>query len=197
MARRRLEIVKIKPLLNKERSLIQRARALHDREAYGTLMQLHHGKVRAFLIRLCHHHALADDLAQDTFVSAFEKLDTFKGSGSFSGWLFRIAYNKFMQRMKDEIRREEITMTYGIESEVHAEFYEDMSADQIDLEYAMRSLKPEQAAAISLCHSYGYSHSEASDILDIPVGTVKTNILRGKTELRVLLNTKIRASKSK
>lgn len=197
MARRRLEIEQINQLLNKERSLIQRARALHDREAYGTLMQLHHGKVRAFLIRLCHHHALADDLAQDTFVSAFEKLDTFKGSGSFSGWLFRIAYNKFLQRMKDETRREEITMTYGIESEVHTEFYEDMSANQIDLEYAMRSLKPEQAAAISLCHSYGYSHREAADILDIPVGTVKTNILRGKTELRTLLNTKTTASGSK
>lgn len=196
MARRRLEIGLFSKLLSKERSLIQRARTLHEREAYGTLMQLHQGKVRAFLIRLCHRRDLADDLAQETFISAFEKLDTFKGSGSFSGWLFQIAYNKFLQRMKDENRREEVTISYGLENTVHTEFYEAMSANQYDLETSMRSLKPEQAAAISLCHSYGYSHREAADILNIPVGTVKTNILRGKNQLRALLNTKNRVVRS-
>lgn len=197
MARRRLEIDLFSKLLNKERSLIQRARALHDREAYGTLMQLHQGKVRAFLIRLCHRYDLADDLAQETFISAFKKLDTFKGSGSFSGWLFQIAYNKFLQRMKDEKRREEVTISYVLENAVKTELYEGMSADQIDLENAMRSLKPELSAAISLCHSYGYSHREAADILNTPVGTVKTHILRGKGQLRTLLNAKTRVVGSK
>jgi len=161
------------------------------------LMQLHQGKVRAFLLRLSHRPDLADDLAQETFISAFQKLDAFEGSGSFSSWLFQIAYNKFLQRMKDENRREEITILYGIENKVQEELYEGMSANQIDLENAMRSLKPEQAASISLCHSYGYSHREAANVLNIPVGTVKTNILRGKVQLRTLLKTKNRDVKSK
>ena len=148
---------------------------------------MHQAKIRAFLLRLSHHQDVADDLAQETFITAFEKLGAYKGSGSFSAWLFRIAYNRFLMHYRAAKRREQVNQSYSNEQSLRVNFFDGISDEQLDLELALQKLKPEQAAAISLCHSFGYSHSEAAEILSLPIGTVKTNILRGKDHLRLLL----------
>ena len=85
--------------------LVQRARA-GDAAAFGTLVRQHQSKVRGFLRRLTRGDAaLADDLAQETFLEAHRKLDQFRGEGSFGAWLCGIAWSRFlMERRK---RREE------------------------------------------------------------------------------------------
>lgn len=175
--------------MSREQILIHRARELRDHEAFATLVAMHQGKLRGFLMRLTHEHDLCDDLAQESFIKAFERLDTYKGEGSFSGWLFQIAYNAFLQHRRSSKRREEVSQSFAFEQALRVDCYESMSPEQYDLELAVQALNPEQAAAITLCHSYGYSHREAAHILGIPVGTVKTNILRGKEQLRSRLNT--------
>ncbi len=159
------------------------------------LVKMHQGKLRGFLMRLTHQHDISDDLAQESFIKAFERLDSFKGSGSFSGWLFQIAYTTFLQYQRASKRHAEISQSFASEHALQIDNYESMKPEQYDLEMALQSLKPEQAAAITLCHSYGYSHREVADILGMPVGTVKTNILRGKELLRDKLTSRARLAK--
>ncbi|MEQ8952921.1 MAG: RNA polymerase sigma factor, partial [Gammaproteobacteria bacterium] len=145
--------------------------------------------VRAFLVRLSRDYNLADDLAQETFLTAFQKIDLYRGTGSFSAWLFQVAYNKFLEQKRRDKRRDEINKQMQSDFEPQADRYQSMNDVQYDLEAAMAKISPEQAAAITLCHSYGYSHREAAEILDMPVGTVKTHIARGKELLRSQLGT--------
>lgn len=148
---------------------------------------MHQGKIRAYLLRLCKNHDLADDMAQETFLTAFRKLQSYKGEGNFSGWLFRIAHNCFLQHLRKAKRRTEITEQYGTQQELQVERYESISTEQMDLEQALTRLNPDETATITLCHSYGFSHREVSDILGMPLGSVKSNISRGKTKLKEIL----------
>lgn len=148
---------------------------------------MHQGKIRAYLVRLCRSYDLADDIAQETFLTAFRKLQSYKGEGNFSGWLFRIAHNCFLQHIRKTKRRIEITDQYGTQQELQAQQYDSISTEQMDLEQALAQLNPDETATITLCHSHGFSHQEVSDILDMPLGSVKSNISRGKVKLQKIL----------
>ncbi len=160
---------------------------LRDTSAFSSLVAMHQGKVRGFLLRLTHDYDSMNDLAQETFITAFKKISQFKGDQSMAGWLMKIAFNQYLQSQRKKSRQQEIGEQLKAIAEVHTSFYEPVSAEQLDLEAAMTNLNSQQAAAITLCHSYGFSHREAAEILQIPVGTVKTNILRGKENLVKLL----------
>lgn len=171
-----------------EQGLIERARLGGDTRAFSRLVQLHQGNLRSFLLRLCHRHDLSDDLAQETFLLAHRKLASYSGKGSFAAWLFQIAYRCFLEDRRREARRNEINRQYGQQFEVLHTAYEEINLQQIDLEQALAQLDIPERAAISLCHSYGLSHSQAAQVLAIPLGTVKTHIQQGKVKLRLLLN---------
>ena len=144
----------------------------------------HQSRVRAFLRRLTRGDAaLADDLAQETFLEAHRKLDQYRGEGSFASWLCGIAWSRFlMERRK---RKEEPL----------AEIDEQASADprlsseaKLDLERAMARLSAEERAALTLCYALGHSHGEAAAILSLPLGTVKSHVLRGREKLKTMLS---------
>ena len=162
---------------------------LQDTAAFSSLVGMHQGKVRGFLLRLTGDYDLANDIAQDTFINAYQNIAQFREKESISGWLMKIAFNNFLQHRRSNKRRDEITQQLGTDLENTEKIYDSISPDQLDLESAIAKLSPEQAAAITLCHSYGFSHSEAAEILKLPLGTVKTNIARGKKRLASLLNT--------
>jgi RNA polymerase sigma-70 factor (ECF subfamily) len=172
---------------DEEQALVYRAQGLRDSGAFAELVLVHQSRIRSFLIRLCKNYDMADDLAQDVFLSAYRRLDTFRGSGSFSGWLFKIAYNCFLEQQRKLLRRQQATERYSQSYVVQADKYDGISLDQIDLEQAMVQLNFAEAAAITLCHSFGFSHSEAAGILKAPLGTVKSNVRRGKEKLRRIL----------
>jgi RNA polymerase sigma-70 factor (ECF subfamily) len=173
--------------LKDESSLIRRSLTHRDNAAFSALVKMHQGKVRAFLVRLCRQYDVADDLAQETFINAYRKLDSYKGSGSFSGWLYRIAYNCFLQHRRSVSRRLEVTDDYVGQLEVLTDRYDSISTEQMDMEQALAQLNPDETATITLCHSFGFSHQEVSEILKMPLGSVKSNISRGKTRLREIL----------
>lgn len=170
--------------MTSESALIFRAIARQDNDAFSALVRMHQAKIRAYLLRLCKNYALADDMAQETFLTAFRKLRSFKGTGSFSGWLFSIAHNCFLQHIRNSKRRTEVTEQFGTQQAVYAERYEEISTEQMDLEQALTKLNPDETATITLCHSFGFSHQEVSDILAMPLGSVKSNISRGKVKLK-------------
>jgi RNA polymerase sigma factor (sigma-70 family) len=163
---------------------LARKAAAGDAAAFGVLVRLHQGRLRGFLLRMTKGNgALADDLAQETFLEAFRKIGQF-GQGSFFGWLCAIAYSRFL--MEARKRRLE-PLDEAADMPDDAPDRETASLTRIDLERAMSRLMPAQRAALTLCFAFGLSHEEAAAALDMPVGTVKSHISRGRDRLAVML----------
>ena len=164
-----------------------------DAAAFGELVRRHQSPVRAFLRRMTRGDAHeADDLAQDTFVKAWRKLESFRGQSAFSTWLFGLALTEYRSAMRRPREVLESDREEGSRSEESAA--ETVGSDlRLDLEEALKTLEPDERAAVVLCCQHGLSHEEASRVLQCPLGTVKTHILRGREKLRKKLTEAYRA----
>ena len=164
--------------------LIARVLLQADENAFGELVRRYQSPMRGFLTKMARGDThLADDLAQETFLKAWQKLNTFRGDAKFQTWLFGIAFNEFRQaaRKRKELALEDLE-EMPVESEQPTEA--EGSRLRMDLAEAMKLLSNAERAAIILCCQNGLSHEEAAKVLDCPLGTVKTNVLRGKDKLR-------------
>lgn len=168
-----------------DQALVARALLGHDRQAFEQLVRRHQGAVRAQLRRLLHgDQALADDLAQETFIVAWRKLDQFRGDARFSTWLYQIAHTRFLQAIRKKGDGHQ-----GLE-EGQAEGLE-VSRPPVDLlldlERAMRQLSSAEQTVLLYCVQLELSQQETADVLAMPLGTVKTHAARGKAKLQQLL----------
>jgi RNA polymerase sigma-70 factor (ECF subfamily) len=175
-------------------ALIARVVVHDDRHAFAELVRRHQSAVRACLRKLtAGNHALADDLAQETFVLAWRNLKSFRQEARFSTWLYRIATNCWLA---DARKRRELLL-----GDAHDDLAEDdlrpdgdLATDharsatlKIDLERAMAALSEGERAAIVQCYHNDLTHEEAAYVLGMPVGTVKTHVLRAKQKLKVAM----------
>lgn len=163
-------------------SLIVAAKSGSD-YAFGRIVRLYQSPVRAFLRRMCGGDAArADDLAQLAFLRAYQKINSFNDDGKFLSWLYRIAYRIFLDEERKLARRQTIDDKIGEDDRTNDRALEiDL---RLDLEAAMAVLKPAERAVITLCLSEGLSHEEASAVLEMPLGTVKSHIARGREKLK-------------
>jgi RNA polymerase sigma-70 factor (ECF subfamily) len=166
--------------------LVARVLVEDDQHAFAELVRNHQSAVRGLLRQLTRNDlGLADDLAQEAFVRAYRNLSRFRGEAKFSTWLYRIAYNCFRE---DARKRKELV---GIdETRLEAE-HDPQTVDpglKHDLMHALQQLPLHERSAIVLCCQNGLSHDEAARVLEIPLGTVKTNVLRGREKLRKILS---------
>jgi RNA polymerase sigma factor (sigma-70 family) len=157
-----------------------------DQHAFGELVRRHQSPVRGLLRQLTRSDLeLADDLAQETFIRAYKHIRSFRGEAKFSTWLYRIAYNLFREEAR---KRKELV---GIDEAQLQAKADPQSVDpglRHDLMSALANLPLHERTAVVLCCHNGLSHDEASRVLDIPLGTVKTNVLRGREKLRKMLS---------
>lgn len=165
--------------------LVARVLLNDDHHAFSELVRRHQSAVRGLLRQLTRTDAaLADDLAQEAFLKAFKNIRSFRGEAKFSTWLYRIAYNCFREEAR---KRKELV---GIdETQLEAE-QDPQTVDPAlrqDLMHALQLLPLHERTAVLLCCQNGLSHDEASRVLDIPLGTVKTNVLRGREKLKKTL----------
>jgi len=177
--------------------LIARALVGDDRHAFAELVRRHQSAVRACLRKLtAGNHALADDLSQETFVLAWRNLKSFRQEARFSTWLYRIATNCWLadaRKRKEEllgdsddaVADDDHEERWGGDS-VHADHARGATL-KLDLERAMAVLSEGERAAIVQCYHNDLSHEEAAYVLNCPVGTVKTHVLRGKQKLKLAL----------
>lgn len=174
--------------------LIARVVVQDDRHAFSELVRRHQSAVRATLRRLtAGNHALADDLAQDTFMLAYRNLKSFRQEARFSTWLFRIATNAFLADARK--RKEELLGDRDADLAADEDDDESRAGDgasdhtrgaalRLDMERALAVLSEGERAAIVQCYHNDLSHEEAAYVLNCPVGTVKTHILRAKLKLK-------------
>jgi len=155
-----------------------------DAMAFGALVRNHQSALRGFLRRLTRgDHALADDLAQDTFLEAHRKIGQFQGSGSFSSWLHAIAWSRFLM----ETRKRKLEPLDDDYTDSHGFLPEPANVARLDLESAFKHLKPAERAALTLCFAAGMAHEEAAATLNMPLGTLKSHVARGREKLKTLL----------
>lgn len=161
--------------------LIAQVVAQQDAGAFGELVRRHQSQVRNFLRKLTRDYVLADDLAQDTFLHAWDKIHTFRGKGTFVGWLLKVAYTTFLQSRRKSNRYAEILDEVGQQTgdQVAAE-----SSEISDLDKFLAVLSEEERAVMILSYACGLSHREIGDAANLPVGTVKSIIFRGKEKIR-------------
>jgi RNA polymerase sigma factor (sigma-70 family) len=171
--------------------LIARVLVHDDRHAFGELVRRYQSTVRACLRKLtAGNHALADDLAQETFLLAYRNLRSFRQQAKFSTWLYRIAYNAFLaerRKMKElPLPDDEQAVDEALSDEASVPLARSVALS-VDLERAMAVLSDAERAAIVQCYHNDLSHEEAAFVLGCPVGTVKTHVLRAKQKLKARL----------
>ena len=156
--------------------------AVGERAAFGELVRRHSSAVRGLLRRLGADPALADDLAQDAFLAAFEQIAEFRGEGTFQAWVKRIAARLYVRRWRRDKRTDLMAETpdpVGAPGLDQAD-----AARRIDLDAALNTLSVVERLCVSLCYGGGLSHAEAADALNAPLGTVKSHVKRGLDKLR-------------
>ena len=169
---------------NDDIDLIARVVAQQDSAAYGELVRRHQSQVRNFLRKLCRDRELADDLAQDSFLHAWEKLHTYAGHGSFIGWLLKVAYTTFLQSKRKSSRYDDILEKMGHLAEAGGSTHTVESVELSDLDRFLAVLTEEERAVMILSYACGLSHREIGDAAEMPIGTVKSIIFRGKQKIR-------------
>lgn len=166
---------------------------------YRELIRRYERPLFSLIFRMVRDRELAEDLAQETFVKALNALDSYRPEFKFSSWIFKIANNAAI----DHLRRRELD-TLSLDGSPHAETPEAIEATALQIgnrgespldaveakelggaiEHAIGLLRPEYRSCILLRHVEGRAYEEIAEILNLPLGTVKTYIHRARNELR-------------
>lgn len=160
--------------------LVARALAGSD-VAFARLVGRHQAGLRGFLRRLlvtAPHEA--DDLAQDSFLTAWSRLGELNRASSFKNWLFGMAWRKAQDRRRSQRRANARDTAWLAETELPAGL---SAEDRMALEAAMLALPLDQRACVAMCLAAGWSNTEAAEALGLPLGTVKSHVARGRARL--------------
>lgn len=174
--------------------------AVDGREsAFREILTRYERPVFSLVYRMVRDRSLAEDLAQEAFIKAFKAIDRYDPKYKFSSWIFKIANNLTI----DHLRKRKLD-TISIDGSPHATDAEQRaqtrlvieSTDEDPLEYvqnrelgsqierAIGLLRPEYKTAVLLRHVEGYAYEEIADIMEVPLGTVKTYLHRARKELK-------------
>jgi RNA polymerase sigma-70 factor, ECF subfamily len=187
--------------------------ALEDREvvslacegrerAFKELLVRYERPVFSLVFRMVRDRGLSEDLAQETFIRAFNAIDGYDPRYKFSSWIFKIANNLTIDHLRkrkldtvsldgspdattdEEISRTRITAVSGDEA---PDAYVENQELGSQIEDAIARLRPEYRTAVLLRHVEGHSYDEVAEIMELPLGTVKTYLHRARSELKQIL----------
>ena len=157
-----------------------------DKKAFTLLVNRYQSTIRQFVRRLSGgNYAVADDVAQETFLIMYRKLNIFNGKSALTTWLYKIAYNSFLRFQQKEKSPETLEW---LQQQEHETENTDPSSD-IMVEQLMAKLSLDERAVLTLAYSAGMSHSEIVEATGHPLGTVKSHINRAKAKLANYLAT--------
>jgi RNA polymerase sigma-70 factor (ECF subfamily) len=165
-----------------DEALVASVVARRDAVAFETLVLRYQSKVRNWLRQLARDAARADDLAQETFIRAWERAHTFSGKGRFASWIMKIAFNCYLQSRRTQVLQSKLAAAVAAD-----ELTEPVAAssDELpDLPRMLASLSDEERLTMILCYAHGLSHSEIAEIVEMPLGTVKSHLQRGRAKIR-------------
>lgn len=162
-------------------ALVAQVVAFGNKRAFDSLVKKYQSSIRRFFLhQTLGDKELSDDLAQETFIKAYTHLTTFKNLSNFSTWLFRIAYNVFYDYIRN--RKE----TSGLEDwEVDATYQIEQKriGEEMDIYRGLSLLKETERTCVTLHYMEDLPIEKIAAIMEIPSGTVKSHISRGKEKL--------------
>jgi RNA polymerase sigma-70 factor (ECF subfamily) len=187
-------------------NLVKRAQA-GDEQAFATLFQQHKNRVYSVCLLMTKDVAEAEDLTQEAFLQVFRTVGSFRGDAAFSTWLYRVAVNTVLMKLRRRKSPPTISLDEPVHSEspsLHRDFGKndpDLSGvvDRIALRRALQEL-PEGCRRIFALHEVeGYQHHEIAQLLDCSIGNSKSQLHKAKLKMRSLLfpKTKIRRRHAK
>lgn len=165
---------------------------LGETEVFGILVRRWERPIYSLAVRMLGRDEDAYDICQETFLSAFRNLNSFRGEAKFSSWLYRIAINCCHSRLRKHSEKsntsiDEQVEEHGLEPsdhrvDLHDELYRREAADLV--RKALAALPPEMRQVIVMKEYEGLKFHEIADILGVPVSTVKTRLYTGLTYMR-------------
>jgi RNA polymerase sigma-70 factor, ECF subfamily len=177
-----------------ERSLIQRAQS-GDEQAFAALFQSHKKRVYSVCLLMTKDVAEAEDLTQEAFLQVFRTVGSFRGDSAFSTWLYRVAVNTVLMKLRRRKSPPIVSLDEPVSSESpslrrdvgKADLQLTGAIDRITLRRAMQEL-PEGCRRIFALHEVeGYQHHEIAKMLDCSVGNSKSQLHKAKMKMRDLL----------
>lgn len=161
--------------------------AAGDRVAFERLYRLHSNRVFSLCARMIADRGEAEELTQDVFVRAWEKLSLYRGESAFSTWLHRLAVNLVLNHRKTMARRRgrELDNQEQIDGQAGRDVYPGI---RMDLEQAIGTLPPGARQVFVLHDVEGYKHEEIADLLGVTAGGCKAQLHRARRLLREALN---------
>jgi len=187
-----------KPAPSEEMQLVQRARH-GDLKAYDELVKRYQERIYATIYHMTSNHEDANDLAQESFVKAYQALKSFKGGSSFYTWLYRIAVNKTINFLKQRKNRQHMSLN---DLDFNAEHDPDLVALVSDktprreagltelqekLNAALLKLSESHRMAVVLHDVQGLSHEEIAKVMHCNIGTVRSRLFYARQQLQALL----------
>jgi RNA polymerase sigma-70 factor (ECF subfamily) len=169
--------------LDEEREWIRRSEQ-GEHEAFEALVRRHQRMIHALTYRMTGSLANAEDLAQETFIKAFQQLGSYRGDAKFSSWLYRIAMNLCLNWKARENRHQRLHSDYAQHQESGTE---SGGGRTQQIESALLKLHPKQRAAVVLTIYDGMSHAEAARVLGCSETTVSWRLFAARSKLKKLL----------
>jgi RNA polymerase sigma-70 factor (ECF subfamily) len=156
-------------------------------EAFGTLVERYERAVYHLCLRTMRDPEEAQDCAQEAFFKAFRSLRTFKAGAKFSTWIFSIAYHACCDRLARRKRFPGDEMPETADPGAGPAQVAEQREESAELRAAIDALPEKYRAVITLYHLQGRQYEEIAQVLDLPMGTVKTHLFRAKDLLRKTL----------
>ncbi len=179
----------------KEQALVRRARE-GDLSAYDELVRRYQERIYATVYHMTANHEDANDLAQESFIKAYQSLKSFKGDSSFFTWLYRIAVNKTINFLKQRKKRVHLSLNdLDFNVEHNPEFVSLVSENtprreaklaelQEKLNEAMLKLSEPHRLVVILHDVQGLSHEEIGKLMDCNTGTVRSRLFYARQQLQ-------------
>ncbi|HEU0039528.1 MAG TPA: sigma-70 family RNA polymerase sigma factor [Verrucomicrobiae bacterium] len=182
-----------------EQVLVRRARQ-GDLAAYDDLVRRYQERIYATIYHMTSNHEDANDLAQETFIKAFQALKSFKGGSSFYTWIYRIAVNKTINFLKQRKNRSHMSLN---DLDFNAEHDPDLVALVSDktprreaslvelqekLNEAMQKLSEPHRMVVTLHDVQGLAHDEIAEVMDCNIGTVRSRLFYARQQLQAYLS---------
>jgi len=187
------------PLVQSDGHIVEEVRAGNIRK-YALLVERHKDRAMTLACRFVGVREEAEELVQDAFLRAFKSLHQFRGDAKFSTWFYRILYNLCMSKLTR--RKPKVEFLDVLDDRMMDDVLvdeEDLSAlerlEELELENLLaeeiQKLPEKFKSAITLFYVQHMSYEEMSEVLDLPLGTVKTNLFRGRILLKQRVMQKI------
>lgn len=154
-----------------------------DRNALDQLLRLHYDRIHAVCRRIAGGSRDADDACQEALIKIVRNLPRFDGRSSFGTWAYRIATNASLDELRKRDRRPRLDDGATERADDRATHDVDDLGDRLILDQALATLSDDLRAAVVLRDVANLDYSEIAEVLDIPLGTVKSRISRGRAAL--------------